>query len=61
MLADKLSDLNVFEMRYFNTSMKQRLVQTQGINPLKLNLDWPSIRKDAAGVWPPANPNWFMQ
>lgn len=29
------------------------------MNPMKLNLDWPSIKKDGAGTWPPANPNWF--
>ena len=28
---------------------------------MKLNLDWPSIKQDGAGTWPPANPNWFKQ
>ena len=28
---------------------------------MKLNLDWPSIKQDATGSWPPANPNWFKQ
>ena len=28
---------------------------------MKLNLDWPSIKQDANGTWPPANPNWFKQ
>ena len=61
MLCDKLADLNVFEFRYLSAQMKERLLKTSGINPLKLNMDWPSIRQDAAGTWPPANPNWFKQ
>lgn len=24
-------------------------------------MDWPSIKQDAAGTWPPLNPNWFKQ
>ena len=28
---------------------------------MKMNLDWPSIKQDANGTWPPANPNWFKQ
>lgn len=36
-------------------------MRTSGINPLKLNMDWPSIKQDGAGTWPPANPNWFKQ
>ena len=61
LLADKLLDLNVFEMRYLAHSMKMRLQRTSGMNPLKLNLDWPSIKQDDTGSWPPANPNWFKQ
>ena len=41
--------------------MKNKMLKTSGINPLKLNMDWPSIKQDAAGTWPPANPNWFKQ
>ena len=44
MLADKVLDLNAFEMRYFHTSVAMRLMRTSGINPLKLNLDWPSVK-----------------
>lgn len=44
MLADKLIDLNVFEMRYLSASVGQRILRTSGINPLKLNMDWPSIK-----------------
>ena len=24
-------------------------------------MDWPSIKQDSTGSWPPANPNWFKQ
>lgn len=44
MLADKILDLNLFEMRYMSVQLKERVLKTSGINPLKLNLDWPSIR-----------------
>lgn len=61
MITDKILDMNVFEMRYMALAMKQRMMRTSGINPLKLNMDWPSIKQDGAGTWPPANPNWFKQ
>ena len=61
MIADRLLDLNVFEMRYLAASTKQRIERTSGINPLKLNMDWPSIKQDDMGTWPPTNPNWFKQ
>ena len=41
--------------------MRERLQKTTGINPLKLNMDWPSVRMDDNGTWPPLNPNWFKQ
>jgi Lon protease-like protein len=44
LLSDKLLDLNVFELRYLAVSMKQRMERTSGINPMKLNMDWPSIK-----------------
>ena len=37
MITDKLLDLNIFDM-------KSRVQKTSGINPLKLNMDWPSIK-----------------
>ncbi len=46
MLADKLLDLNIFEMRYFVSVAKEKIQKTSGISPLKLNLDWPSIKQD---------------
>ena len=61
MLCDKLLDMNMFEMRYLALKMKDRVQKTSGINPLKLNMDWPSVKMDSAGTWPPLNPNWFKQ
>ena len=61
MLADKLLDMNIYELRYFSMITKERMIKTSGINPMKLNLDWPSVKRDDAGTWPPANPNWFKQ
>lgn len=59
MIADKLLDMNMFELRYFALICKERIQKTSGINPLKMNLDWPSVKRDDTGSWPPANPNWF--
>ncbi len=59
MLADKLIDMNMFEMRYLAMIMTKKTQQATGMNPMKMNLDWPSIKKDSTGTWPPANPNWF--
>ena len=55
MITDRLLDLNVMENRYLSASINQRIMRTSGINLLKLNLDWPSIKQDGAGTWPPAN------
>ena len=46
MLADKLLDMNLYEIRYFNEIAKERVLKTSGINPMKLNLDWPSVKPD---------------
>ena len=61
MLADKILDLNAFETRYMAASIEVRLQRTSGLSPMKLNLDWPSLKQDSTGTWPPANPNWFKQ
>ena len=53
MLAEKLLELNIHEMKYMAISTKQRVMKTTGINPLKLNMDWPSIKNDSQGTWPP--------
>ena len=61
MLCDKVIDMNMVEMRYFHAQIGIRLQRVAGMNPLKLNLDWPSLKQDGQGTWPPANPNWFKQ
>ena len=61
MLADKVLDMNLFESRYFHAVLAQRVMRTSGMNMMKLNMDWPSLKADGAGTWPPANPNWFKQ
>jgi len=54
-------ELNTFELRYFSTALRDKVFKTSGINPLKLNLDWPTVKQLDIGSWPPANPNWFLQ
>jgi len=61
LIADKLLDFNMMEHRYLAATVAQRIERTSGINMMKLNLDWPSVKQDGAGTWPPANPNWFKQ
>ena len=59
MLSDKILSLNVFEHRYLAKVIKSKVQKATGLNPLKMNLDWPSVKQDSTGTWPPANPNWF--
>ncbi len=42
-LLGMLMGMNVYEMRYLSLKLKQRILKGVGINPLKLNLDWPSM------------------
>ena len=44
MLVDKVTDLNLYEMRYFQARLAQNVKKATGLNPMKLNLDWPSIK-----------------
>ena len=46
MLADKVLDMNMMEMRYFNSQIAIRVQRTSGMNLMKLNLDWPSLKQD---------------
>ena len=48
-------------MRYFQARLTEQVAKSTGLSPMKINLDWPSIKQDASGTWPPANPNWFKQ
>jgi len=58
-LVDKVSNLNLFELQYFQVQMEKKVAAATGLSPMKLNLDWPSVKQDSTGSWPPANPNWF--
>jgi large subunit ribosomal protein L7/L12 len=60
-LVKKTLELNMDELRYLTLAMKDRVQKTSGMNPMKLNMDWPSIKMDTDGTWPPLNPNWFKQ
>ena len=44
MLVDKVTDLNLYEMRYFQVRLAQNVQKATGLNPMKINLDWPSIK-----------------
>lgn len=46
MLVDKVLDLNIFEVQYFQAITKEKILKTSNINPMKLNLDWPSLKPD---------------
>jgi hypothetical protein len=46
MLADKLLDMNIFELQYFNAISKDKITKTSGVNPMKINMDWPSVKAD---------------
>lgn len=45
LLAQALLELNTFELRYFSTALREKVFKTSGINPLKLNLDWPTVKQ----------------
>ena len=53
--------MNMFELRYFHALVGLHAEKHSGQSKFKRNLDWASAKKDGAGVWPPANPNWFKQ
>lgn len=46
MIADKLLDMNVYELRYFQEITKERLRKTSGTSLFKINMDWPSVKAD---------------
>ena len=46
MLVDKVLDMNIYEMRYFAMIIKEKIEKTSSINPMKLNMDWPSVKQD---------------
>ena len=42
-LVDKVLSLNIFETRYFALMIKEMVQKTCGINPMKINPDWPAF------------------
>jgi large subunit ribosomal protein L7/L12 len=60
-LADKVCKLSIHEVRYLALVIGDSVKKTTGISPMKLNMDWPSLKMDTDGTWPPLNPNWFKQ
>jgi hypothetical protein len=60
MLVDKFLDMNIYEIRYFSILMKDKIQKTSGINPMKLNLDWPSIKQDGNFIFIHAFRFWHM-
>ena len=44
MLADKILDMNIMEQRYFHAMLTMRVQRVTGMNMMKLNLDWPSLK-----------------
>lgn len=43
-LVKQLLGYNIFSMRYLSLRLKERIVSGIGIDPMKLNIDWPSAR-----------------
>ena len=46
MLVNKMMEMNLFELRYFAIAIKEKIQKSSGINPFKLNMDWPSVKQD---------------
>jgi large subunit ribosomal protein L7/L12 len=61
LLVNATLQLNMFELRYYSGIIKERVARSTGMNPMKLNMDWPSIKQMDDGTWPATNPNWFNQ
>lgn len=47
MLADKIFDFNMMENRYFAIRMGERIEHFSGINPNKINMDWPDVKNQS--------------
>jgi hypothetical protein len=37
--------MNMMELRYFAMIVKENIQKTSGVNPMKINMDWPSIKE----------------
>ena len=58
-LTDKIMEMNMHQLRYLATVIREDIFKTSGINPFKINVDWPELKQHDIGTWPPTNPNWF--
>eukprot|EP00356_Strombidium_inclinatum_P003000 CAMPEP_0170496190 /NCGR_PEP_ID=MMETSP0208-20121228/20643_1 /TAXON_ID=197538 /ORGANISM="Strombidium inclinatum, Strain S3" /LENGTH=172 /DNA_ID=CAMNT_0010772663 /DNA_START=115 /DNA_END=629 /DNA_ORIENTATION=- len=58
-VASAVASLNITEVTYFQMALDKRMEAVSGIKPLKLNTDWPSIKVNNEGTWPPADPEWI--
>ena len=61
LLAKMTSGLDTYELDYFELYLSNKVKKTTGLHPMKLNMDWPSLKMDTEGTWPPTDPNWFKR
>ena len=61
LIANKLLGLGIIEYRYFLLILKEKLLKKSGVSLLKMSVNWSQVEKDANGMYPPINPNWFKQ
>ena len=59
LITEKVTNLNKSEHKYFKMVLAQHVIKASGMNLLKMNMDWPSLKKDSKGTWPPSDPEWF--
>lgn len=61
LLSQALLEMDKEEVKYFTTLVRDRIFKSSGINPLKLNVDWPTLKQLDVGSWPPANSEALLQ
>lgn len=45
LLATAFLELNMFELRYFGNTFRERVRKSTGINPFNLNIDWATVQQ----------------
>ena len=45
LVVQAVLDSNSFELRYFASRIQDKVQRASGVHPLKLNLDWPSLKQ----------------
>jgi hypothetical protein len=58
MVSDKVSNLNIYQFKYFNQKLENQLKETRNITPIRLNMDFPSV---AELENPDVTPKFFKQ